>query len=458
MFDKYSNKCLNFILKNQLYSINKNKLVDDTFNSVISILNKLSKKKYYNTELLEKKLLKKINNTNYPLLFNFLKKNVKKKVFDDYIKLGKLDNIQIKNLIINIDDQSNNFNKWYNENIDNITKTTCLLSKNKKTSVMTILEDYIIKNNDRKPLNRMMYNNPFISLDIQYFSESNDLYYYKYFNDNIQLHIYSKEEIKEELIKNILLMCNLISEISNTKFKKNDICILLSPFKKVIHNNQSKILCSNNVNSGSTLTGSYINIWRSEELLKVLCHELIHFFDIDFYDYDNIEKQNLINRIKKIFNIEGKIIPFEAYTDSCSIIIHSIFIGYKLSYSINETYKLLSLEICYILFQAAKVLYNFNFEKFDDYKKNKVIRQGTAVFSYYIIKSSLLFSLNNFINFSGINFNFDNRIKKFNNLIFNSLDNPNYINLINDYINIIKNNKENKYVFYNLRMSCVQIL
>ena len=41
-------------------------------------------------------------------------------------------------------------------------------------------------------------------------------------------------------------------------------------------------MCSDNINSGSTYVGSEITIWRSEELYKVLFHELIHYFKLDY--------------------------------------------------------------------------------------------------------------------------------------------------------------------------------
>jgi hypothetical protein len=454
MFEKYSNKCINFILKNELYNINKHNIMDKIINNISKFLNEILNENYFDKSKLQIKKINKINNSNFPLIFKFLKGEIKKKSFNDYIKLGDIDNKKIQQLINNINNTNNNFNDWYHDNIDDITKTTCLLSKNRKMSLLDIIDESVRNNNDRKPLNRMMYNNPFISMDIQFFSESNDLFYYQYFNDGIKLHVYSKNEINEKFIKNIILMCKLMSKISKREFDNNDICILLSPSKKVIYNNQSKILCSNNINSGSTLTGSYINIWRSEELLKVLCHELIHFFDIDEYLYDDDEKNVLINKIKKNFNIKGRIIPFEAYTDSCAIIIHSIFVCHRLSYSINDTYKLLSLEICHSLFQAAKILNNFGITNIKDKKE---IDQGTSVFSYYIIKSALLTSLNDFLKFSGNDFKFDNRIKEFNNLIFNSFNKSKYNELIKEYLNILNSNKKNIYIFYNLRMSCVQL-
>ena len=87
------------------------------------------------------------------------------------------------------------------------------MSKNRRISLLNILDDKFSKDFKRKPIHRLLYNNPFISLDIHYFYETNDLFYYNYSHNGINLHLYSKEEVKNYLFKNILLMCYLISYI-----------------------------------------------------------------------------------------------------------------------------------------------------------------------------------------------------------------------------------------------------
>ena len=128
----------------------------------------------------------------------------------------------------------------------------------------------------------------------------------------------------------------------------------------------------------------------------------------------------------------------------------------------NDIIDLLSTEISFVLFQSAKILHYFNFNNIDelnsDSNSDKFIEQGTSVFSYFIIKSSLLFSLDKFLKFSDTNFKFKNRIDDFNSLINYCMNNKEFKKSIDYYINYIKNNKNNKYVYYNLRMSSIQIL
>ena len=54
--------------------------------------------------------------------------------------------------------------------------------------------------------------------------------------------------------------------------------------------------------------------------------------------------------------------------------------------------------------------------------------------------------------------NYNSLIDDFESLINYSMNNKDFKKSINYYINYIKNNKNNKYVYYNLRMSSIQIL
>ena len=310
-----------------------------------------------------------------------------------------------------------------------------------------------------KNLNNLLYNNSFISLDIHYFAETNDLIYYNYECDDFNLHIYSAEEIKNDFIKDLVLIYHMLSKITNKKANNINIRLLLAPNKKRIKtNNDYKILCCQNINSGSSLTETYVNLWRKEELEKVYIHELIHCLRIDDHSWSNNNYNNFIKKLKDNYNINGEIRPFEAYTDSLAILFHTVFIGFKLSMNKKEIYNLLSVEISYILFQAAKILNFYNIIDINQLKDSDYyINQNTSVFSYYILKASILFNLKDFLIFLNDDFNLENRIKGFENCVNKFMIDDNFNNIIRKYSSLIKNEKNNKYIFYNLRMSSLQI-
>jgi hypothetical protein len=464
MLNKYSNKTVSHILKNKIYNVKNNnrlnKIIDTQINNLQKLYNKnIDFSKIYKTNI------NKINSPqSLPLLLKTIKKLLKNNNLDSSIKLGEKDTQPLIDNLQDIIDRKDttDFFEWYNSNIDKLNMINCLLSKRRNQFPNELKKILKSSNNERKQLNKLLYDNPFISIDIHYFAETNDLIYYNFNDGNLNLHIYSIEHITNDFIKDLIMICYLMESISNKKLNGIDVRILLSPNKKKFNFNNVKVLCCQNINSGSTLQHEFINLWRKEEIHKVLIHELIHCLGIDdFLHYTN-KTNDFVNSLSNKYNVKGKIIPFEAYTDSVAIIIHTIFAGFKFMFNKNDIIDLLSTEISFVLFQAAKILHYFNFNNIDELNSNsnsnKFIEQGTSVFSYFIIKSSLLFSLDTFLKFSDTNFKFKNRIDDFDSLINYCMNNKEFKKSIDYYINYIKNNKNNKYVYYNLRMSSIQIL
>ena len=122
-----------------------------------------------------------------------------------------------------------------------------------------------------------------------------------------------------------------------------------TPYAKELSYKCSK-LTPVNINSGSTLPGHFINLWRDEELYKVLIHELVHTFFLDFRDDGTIEPY-----IRTHFGIEidSPVYIWESYTEFIAIIIHSIYI----SKTVNDVIKLLSVEKYFGYYQCLVLLY-----------------------------------------------------------------------------------------------------
>ena len=132
---------------------------------------------------------------------------------------------------------------------------------------------------------------------------------------------------------------HILINIWNTKHKK-----FMSP-----HCTQLEPL---NINSGSTLPGEFINLWRHEELYKVLIHELVHTFFFDFRDEINIEEY-----IRNTFNIsfDSPVYIWESYTEFIAIIIHAIYI----SKNVETVIKIISIEKYFNYLQCGKILNHF---------------------------------------------------------------------------------------------------
>ena len=426
-------------------------------------------------------------------LVNNIKMNIKKNTKTNNLVL--LNNNQ-KSLFINL---IKNISNYYSDIILKIKYNIYdNLNEYEINNIKNINNDYLnnrfipnkLKENIQKNIykyNKLIvftYNNYDVTFLLQY-SNTNEIN--KIFNKIYILAVRS-------LIINILF-CNLQSIRYN---------IILSDLKKS-KTIKTKILSPNEINTGSTLAIGYkpINIWRKEELVKVGIHELIHClrFDIKNYPtdllkmyYDNfcIETNNC--NFDDYYNCSNLIFPNEAYTESIAQIFNCLFkeIEYSklLKYNnnnniYNKFINNLEKELIYGLFQVKKILNLYKFNSFKDFiKSNKcpsTLVQQTNVFSYFFIRTSILFNLSGFLDLLNTNENIQNtneniqnipelRIKNNYNIIkkytlFNikNLKNKNFNKLIelynkdiNTIINKKFNNNEIKIINNNLRMSIIE--
>ena len=318
------------------------------------------------------------------------------------------------------------FIEWYNLNSYEVYDKYHLIS------------EYITNNNifekDFLELKKI-YENPFISYQINEYIQNNIQYKYYYETEKLKITIFSKNEIDTLLVDDIH---NIISFINSIFINDKEIILLLflTPFKKIM----SKNFSPHEINTGSTNRIS-ITLWRDEELVKVLIHELIHFLNIDLNN-DSI----IAHKLKDKVNIdESSIIkPTEAYTELITIIIHSFYITIKHNpiFDMNYFNNIIETEIKWSIYQCAKIINNVGcFNKFEDLLNRELnckITQHTSIFSYFIIKTVMLYNLNKFfiflqdINQESFNFNDSKEnYNKFYKFIIMCLKDYDFNNIIN---------------------------
>lgn len=369
------------------------------------------------------------------LLFNTIYKGYKKILLPNgAINIKKIDILNHKNQFIQEDSFISNkikncikkYDKCYQINIsDNFNKLSYPYESNKYMPKITVyyLDNKLVKDIDIKKKIKPSLNRIYFISNI----------YSKYSKDNTPLYCWLCPVKNKKLIP------------INTQAK---------------HLQSVEIIGPNNVNSGLSIPDlRHIKIWRDEELNKVLVHELIHSYKLDksIYEYDNTN-----NHIRNNINIDKytDINVNEAYTETLSVILNSIFIlvdkeKYNSkskrktkrntnTYSYKQFQDILSDEIDFSLLQSAKVLkyngYN-NINELFDFNDN-FWKQKTNVLSYYIIKSALLFSLDDFIKFLKTTNRLivdKSNINDFNKLLVRSLKNKKYIKQVNHYIKTLKN-------------------
>jgi hypothetical protein len=278
---------------------------------------------------------------------------------------------------------------------DNIEE---IVSKNPKKYCIDTLYDIndLPDNKIQRLVLKSLYQNTFVPLNCVLWTEQNinNIKVYK-LNKYTTIYIISDCEFTHQ--QHIFNIVNWISKYS--KPKKLDLFIFLTPFNKIIKH-KGQILTRNEINSGSCFKyNRWVQIFRSEELLKVLIHELLHYYDLDCDTTDWIDD---LLPIKLQCN---SLLLNEAITEAMAIILHTYYYS-EITNSPQDFKLLLCKEITYSKKMHDVILYHNNVKTFNDLFK---VCHYTNVIPYYIIKYVLIEDMEDALKYL---FN-KNKIKKY---------------------------------------------
>jgi hypothetical protein len=307
----------------------------------------------------------------------------------------------------------------------------------------------------------------------------NLLYLFMYKNDdshkNNKTYI---ENIGNEIIKRILFFNEFLG-IDNLP---NKFIVFLTDNKKQIDDDVLSKMHFKTLNINSAVTnGKDIIIYRQEELLKSIFHELIHFHNLDFRNIPD----KLLNYIMKTHNIkaDNEYTLFECVTESLANMLNNVF----LSRNINEFTTNMKYELMFSTVQIAKILSVCGYKNWDEFSAldniNKGIKhneyykhniktqfkQDSCVFSYYILKFYIMLNLEYYFKHClDIKLKFIQTEKSFESLItlFDSSKNNEFLkDIMNSLLsnnNSLKNkkiyntNSINNIINNTLRMTCLE--
>jgi len=178
------------------------------------------------------------------------------------------------------------------------------------------------------------------------------------------------------------------------------------------------ILSENNVNTGFTRTcqpNSEIVVYRMEEWFKVMLHESMHNFGLDFSDMDNT---NCKNKILSLFPVKSEVNLYEAYTEFWARIMNVVFCSYSNARNKNNMNELLTnaefflnFERIFSFYQMVKILnfmdieYRFLILKSNhaDSIRRAMYKENTNVLAYYIVTMILINNYEDFLLWCKIN-------------------------------------------------------
>ena len=361
--NKYSRKIINFLDNNIIDNIPNNINTNhELIQKIINIAKDIVKQQNeinYNMQITKINL---IHNNNYPLLYQLLK--------DEHSDFKS-------------------FLNWYN------LKQNTINFNNYKDKPEFKLIFYPEK--EREHLHHILYSNGFISIDICHYFEVNKITRIFINNTKFILNLYltnddisKKDYYLDKIIKVILFMYELNDKLINKNQKQIKINVLLSHQRKEL-SEISDYLSPINVNSGSAIRGDIVTVWRDEEIEKVLIHEIQHYLYCDF-NIGTKDSEYVTEIVNKYFKVDGIDAVNESFNETMAHIINMCYQSCKLNMDLKEIYNY---EIKFLLFQCAKIFNFFGANKMTD---KIVFKQTTNVLSYYVLKTYLLYNINDTIN------------------------------------------------------------
>jgi hypothetical protein len=287
--------------------------------------------------------------------------------------------------------------------------------------------------------------NDFTSDEIKLYILSNLKNGYKIiFENNTIIYFTKKNKVNLSLVKHMFRIIYILKNIFNRGYKSQTI-IFFETDKKKKFPIKKKILGPNEINSGLTILDLHKNgniiLYRKEEVLKVLIHELVH---------SNLIDQKLIfsrnnNYFNKLICVNYDIVINEAFTEFFALILNIFYINNVNNFKINNLNTMFNNELKYSFYISSKIFKYYNINNINEIIKNNnnckiTFLQNTNIFSYYILKKLLLkdhLIIGKILDKYSENYKINNRI------CINKI-----IDLLIINIEQIKNNKYNTFDFY----------
>jgi len=320
-----------------------------------------------------------------------------------------------------------------NENIDKLLKQSYKIMNtayifNIITSVVEMNEDTLIPYNIYtdfivNSVKEMRWGEKY---EIKIREEKYEIYIFNV-GDKKEENSVKNKKIVEKIINAIKLL-NSIRDLSQEQKERTiKIYLYLLPHKKEKPIFPRQIFTHENVNSAFTYMkdislDNNIYIYREEEYMRLILHELCHVFRLD-KKYNNVEYNEKVN---KLFNLEPKtLVLYETFTEVTATIFNIIIYSYfKLETELTpKSYKkfkknflkLYKNEEEFILIQVSKVLdvkrINYDDLIYNEEYKNPQIKNETNIFSYILLKALVMYKLEYYLD-EILNINILNRGNK----------------------------------------------
>lgn len=198
-----------------------------------------------------------------------------------------------------------------------------------------------------------------------------------------------KKNIGRSFIEKLKVVLSEIRKMLRIPNERINICLLLSGKKKRIK--VGEIFTPNNINSGLSISTQdpediHIIIYRTEDIFKVLIHELIHYVGLDFRKLDVRLTDTMIKNKYPSLSHTSLFIN-EAYTEALALYYYCLIM--KKDFKREQEYSIL---------QTKRFLVVNGCDTIRAFKAKKKYSEVSHPFAYIVLKSALInckFVMNN---------------------------------------------------------------
>lgn len=267
------------------------------------------------------------------------------------------------------------------------------------------------------PKGQGLNDSPYMSKRIAKYIHSHPCYYLKYHvlqnGRNIIIHFIVFEKVNRKKyddymqhILQVLFVLNHFSHKTCMKSREFNIYLYMTPFMKVLPC-CNKTIGADNVNTGVNIKDrvcssshpeemNEITIYREEDWFKVLIHESIHSFRLDF---PHAAKEEIYT----LFPVKSEVNLFEAYTEFWAEMLNMLFCAIAMERRsqfdkvIDIMNLMIQVEKRFSLFQAVKVLQHMGLRYEDIIRGVTGYAEESNVLAYFILKLCLMNHYNDFV-------------------------------------------------------------
>lgn len=225
-------------------------------------------------------------------------------------------------------------------------------------------------------------------------------------------------------MQKIYIWLHMAGKYSSSKCSRNLVIYMyLTPAKKMLPRDNTIIdrMHANTAFTTACTSTTEIHIYREEEWYKVFIHETFHSLGLDFARMNLVGIESKINQLYGLGKHVDDIRLYESYDEVWAEFIHTcMVVHYQMIHQkgpenantlgnfVEKVREHLCYEITFSMIQCTKVLghYDLCYRDLCEGSSREGVaakyRESTPVFSYYVLKSLLLFFVNDFIEWTMI--------------------------------------------------------